>query len=76
MALDQAALLAAVERIHDAEAVALLSDLVRLDSTLGNEAAVQAHMGKLLAGLGMEVDTFAVELDKIKCGAQGAERGA
>ena len=67
MAVDhQAALLAAVERIHDAEAVALLSDLVRLDSTLGNESAVQAHMGRLLAGLGLEVDTFPVELDKIK----------
>lgn len=73
MALDHAALLAAVERLHDAEAVSLLSDLVRLDSTLGNEAAVQVHMGKLLAGLGMEVDTFAVELDKIKCDALVAD---
>ena len=66
MSVDQKTLLDAVERIHNAEAVALLSDLVKLDSTLGNEADVQQHMSKLLASLGFEVDMFAVELDKIK----------
>lgn len=67
MSFDAKALLDAVEKIHNAEAVTLLSELVRLDSTLGNESAVQVHMAKLLTGLGMEVETFPVELDKIKC---------
>ncbi|WP_239002932.1 M20 family metallopeptidase [Rhodovastum atsumiense] len=53
-------LTAAVEALQD-EAVALLSALVREPSLLGQEAGAQKIMAGTFAGLGLEVDTFAID---------------
>lgn len=54
------------------EGIALLSDLVRFDSTLGNEgkSAIQAYMEETFSKLGMKVDRFPISLEDIK-GLQG-----
>jgi hypothetical protein len=50
------------------EAVALLSDLVRFDSTLGNESKsnIQSFVADTFSKLGLHVDKFAISLEDIK----------
>ncbi|MFQ5783469.1 MAG: ArgE/DapE family deacylase, partial [Alphaproteobacteria bacterium] len=48
------------------ETVAMLSDLVRLDSTLGSEAHAQDYMARAFENLGLSVDRFEIELDVIE----------
>jgi len=49
-----------VDALQD-DAVALLSRLVRQPSLLGKEAGAQAIMAETFAGLGLAVDTFAID---------------
>ncbi len=58
-------IIAAADALQD-EAVEMLSALVRLDSTLGNEAAAQEFMARCFADLGLSVDSFEIDLDAIK----------
>ena len=58
-------IIAAADALHD-EGVAMLCDLVRFDSTLGNEAEAQNHVAKLFADLGLNVDKFEIDIDAIK----------
>ena len=60
-----AQIIAAADALHD-EAVAMLSDLVRHGSTLGNEAPAQNHMAEVFAGLGLAVDKFEIDVNTIK----------
>ncbi len=58
-------IIAAADALHD-EGVAMLCDLVRFDSTLGNEAEAQNHVAGLFAELGLAVDKFEIDIDAIK----------
>lgn len=57
----------AVENLEK-EAIDLLSDLVRFDSTLGNESKsnIQSFVGETFNKLGLQVDKFPISLDDIK----------
>lgn len=55
-----AAIAAACERLRD-EATEMLAALVREPSTMGHEAGAQKLMAGAFAGLGLAVETFAVE---------------
>eukprot|EP00026_Physarum_polycephalum_P008451 Phypoly_transcript_08537.p1 GENE.Phypoly_transcript_08537~~Phypoly_transcript_08537.p1 ORF type:complete len:361 (+),score=65.07 Phypoly_transcript_08537:1-1083(+) len=50
------------------DAIALLSDLVRFDSTLGNESKsnIQSFVADTFSKLGLHVDKFSISLDDIK----------
>ena len=54
-------LIAAADALYD-EGVEMLCDLVRFDSTLGNEAEAQNHVAGLFADLGLEVDKFEIDI--------------
>ena len=58
-------IIAAVDALED-EAVALLAELVRFDTTLGNETAAQDRIAAVFADLGLEVDRFAIDLAAIE----------
>ncbi len=53
-------------RALEEDATTMLADLVRLDSTLGNERPAQDYMARAFADLGLEVDQFAIDLDEIR----------
>jgi len=55
----------AVEQRRDS-VVRLLQDLVRLDSTTGREGEAQAYIARTLAALGLEVDVFEPDVEKLK----------
>ena len=48
------------------EAVEMLSALVRLESTFGDEADAQHFMAHIFAGLGLPVDRFKIDIDALK----------
>ena len=48
------------------EAVAMLADLVRHGSLLGDEGPAQACMAERFGGLGLEVDTFAIDEARLR----------
>ena len=58
-------LIAAADALY-AEGVEMLCDLVRFDSTLGNEAEAQNHVAGLFADLGLEVDKFEIDIKAIQ----------
>jgi len=58
-------IIAAADALYD-EGEAMLCDLVRFDSTLGNEAEAQDYVAELFAGLGLTVDKFEIDIDAIK----------
>ncbi|MFQ5958130.1 MAG: M20/M25/M40 family metallo-hydrolase, partial [Alphaproteobacteria bacterium] len=58
-------IIAAVDALRD-ETVAMLCDLVRLDSTLGSEGPAQDYMARAFAALGLAVDRFEIELEAIR----------
>lgn len=68
MALDAqiaAKLLAEVDAGFNAQ-IDFTAEMVRFDSTRGNEAAMQAFMAKSLRGLGYEVDHWKIDVNDIK----------
>jgi acetylornithine deacetylase len=54
----------AADKLAD-ESVEMLSDLVRLDSTLGSERGAQDYMARAYERLGLSVDKFEVDIDAI-----------
>lgn len=58
-------IVAACRALED-DSVAMLAELVRFDSTLGNETAAQDYMTRAFADLGLDVDRFAIDLDAIR----------
>lgn len=48
------------------DAVAMLSDLVRHGSLLGEEGSAQAYMAERFRGLGLQVEAFAIDEDKLR----------
>jgi acetylornithine deacetylase len=63
-AVTEAQILQVVES-QQADAVALLSALVRHPSLLGDEAGAQSHMAGVFAGLGLAVDQFQIDEGKV-----------
>ena len=49
----------------EGETVAMLCDLVRLDSTLASEARAQDYMARAFTALGLEVERFEIDLEAI-----------
>lgn len=58
-------IIAAADALYD-EGVAMVCDLVRFESTLGNEAEAQNHVAGLFADMGLAVDKFEIDIDAIK----------
>lgn len=63
--ISQAQIEDAVTRLRG-EAIALLCDLVRHPSLLGQERSAQDHIREVFAGMGLRVDEFAIDEAKIK----------
>jgi acetylornithine deacetylase len=61
----EADIIASVDALDD-EAVSTLSELVRHDSTLGNEAPAQDSVADIFAALGLSVDRFEIDVDAIE----------
>lgn len=51
---------------HREEAIAMLADLVRHPSLLGEEKSAQDHMRGVFEEMGLRVDEFAIDDDKLK----------
>jgi acetylornithine deacetylase len=62
---DEAAIVAAAHALRD-EAVTLLGDLVRHPSLLGHEQSAQRFMAEAFAALGLRVDEFQIDEEKLK----------
>ncbi len=62
---DEAAIVAAAHALRD-EAVAMLGELVRRPSLLGQEKSAQGFMAEAFAGLGLQVDEFQIDEEKLK----------
>lgn len=66
---DQAAIsaeLSAAVRSLRAEAVSMLGEMVSHPSLLGDEASAQAMVRSIFEGMGLRVDEFAIDEDKLK----------
>eukprot|EP01133_Synstelium_polycarpum_P016100 gene16100-19157_t len=60
-------IIAAVDSLHEVEAVEKLKQIVSFDSLLGNENPVQLYMHEVFNAIGgLKIDRFAVDLEKIK----------
>lgn len=62
---DEAALVAAAHALR-AESIAMLSELVTHPSLLGHEQSAQAFMARAFEGLGLQVDQFQIDEEKLK----------
>jgi acetylornithine deacetylase len=62
---DEAAIVAAAHALRG-ETVAMLSELVTHPSLLGHEQSAQTFMAKAFAGLGLQVDEFQIDEEKLK----------
>lgn len=62
---DEAAIAAAAHALRG-EAVAMLSELVTHPSLLGHEQSAQTYMAEAFAGLGLQVDAFQIDEEKLK----------
>lgn len=62
---DEAAIAAAAHALR-ADAVAMLGELVRHPSLLGHEQSAQAFMAETFDGLGLRVDAFQIDEEKLR----------
>lgn len=65
IAADEAAIVAASHALRD-EAVAMLSALVKHPSLLGHEQSAQRFMADAFAALGLQVDEFQIDEEKLR----------
>lgn len=51
---------------HEQEIIEFLQTIIRMPSVTGDEAKIQAHMGRVLEEMGREVDTFVPSAEELK----------